>query len=250
MRPGGAGRVYLDAGSKAQCHCAILRAAAGNFTSGGNRRLAGPILFKRTILPGGLNMKHSVSVVLTALFLLGAHEAHATSNAHESAEQTFVTKAAQAGLVEVELGKLAQMRSADPGVKSFAAQMVKDHEKVNAELRALAEAKKLNVPNQLDRESARIMHRMSARPPSEFDGAFGSQMVEAHEAAITLFSDAAALRDKDLVAFAEKMLPTLLHHRQLAEELPKSKPARRDAVPEVDPLAPAPPDASPREEDP
>jgi putative membrane protein len=154
-----------------------------------------------------------------------------------SAEQVFVTKAIQAGMAEVELGKLAQKRGTDPAVKKFGGQMTTDHEKANAELSAIAKSKQLEVPTQLDDEHATIMHRMSAKPTSEFDSEYGKQMIQAHEAAVTLFSDAAALRDKELLAFARKTLPTVKHHQQMAGMLPAKMPARQDGTSPTDPQA-------------
>jgi putative membrane protein len=171
-------------------------------------------------------MKPIFYVALTCLLSSPLYAANSTANA--SAEQVFVTKAIQNGMTEVELGKLTQSRATDPAVKKFGAEMVKDHEKANAELSSIAKSKGLEVPTQLDGEHATVMHRMSAKPASEFDSEYGKQMLEAHEAAITLFSDAAALRDKELVAFAKKTLPTLKHHQQMAGMLPARMPPRQE----------------------
>jgi putative membrane protein len=173
-------------------------------------------------------MKTGVFVALAALLATGATAADDDTSGRLTPEQAFVSDASRDGLLEVELGKLAQKRGTDPMVREFGAQMVRDHEKANAELRKLAEAKGLQVPTSLDGERARMSHRLSAKPQSEFDAEYGKQMTMAHEAAITLFSDAAALRDKELVAFAEKTLPTLRHHKGMAERLPTSKPSRTD----------------------
>jgi putative membrane protein len=170
-------------------------------------------------------MKRSFFVLAAALLCLPAFAVDSeSSTANVSAEQAFVTKAAQAGLLEVEAGKIALKRSSNQAVKDFAAQMVKDHEKASAELKTLATARKLNVPTAPDREGATLLHRLSAKPASEFDAEYGKQMIEGHEQAVTLFSDAAALRDKELAAWAKKTLPTLEKHKSLTTTLP-AKPA-------------------------
>lgn len=182
-------------------------------------------------------MKRSLFVVSLCLFTsvaLAAEES--TSRENVSPEQYFVTKATQSSLAEVEMGKLAQKRSQDPAVKKFAAQMVKDHEKAREDLTALAKSKNLTVSTQLDGEHSTIMHRLGTKPPSEFDSEYGKQMIEAHEKAVMLYSDAAALRDKDLVAYAKKTLPTIERHQQLAASLPAKLPARAEVSPAADPL--------------
>ena len=67
--------------------------------------------------------------------------------------QTFVTKAAQAGLAEVELSKLAGMASRNEAVKNFAAKMVTDHQKASMELMAIAK------PRSRDHKEAVEWHR-------------------------------------------------------------------------------------------
>jgi len=147
-----------------------------------------------------------------------------------SAAQAFVTKATRDGLAEIQMSTLAQQRSSDEKVKSFAARMVADHTKTNAELSALAKRKNLEVPTDLDDKNATMVHSVGTKPPSEFDAAYGKHMIEAHEAAVTLFSDASAVGDEDISGFARKTLVTLREHQQLAAELPTKRPARAGAA--------------------
>jgi putative membrane protein len=147
------------------------------------------------------------------------------------------------------MGKLAQRRSQDPAVRKFAEAMVKDHEKARADLTTLAKSKNLDVSTQLDGEHSTLMHRLGTKPPSEFDSEYGKQMIEAHEEAVTLYSDAAALQDKDLVAYAKKTLPTIQKHRQMAATLPAKLPARAEASPTTDPLMTTDPAPQPPEND-
>ena len=174
--------------------------------------------------------------LLTALLCVATYicaAAEPDSMKSVSAAQAFVTKATQAGLAEIQMGTLAQQRSKDPKVKSFAARMVEDHTRVNAELAALAKRKNLEVPTDLDGEHATMVHTTSAKPPSEFDTNYGKHMIEAHDAAVTLFSDASAVGDKDLAAFAKKTLVTIHQHQQLAAELPTKRPPRAGADPDA-----------------
>jgi len=176
-------------------------------------------------------MKNPCSTRVIAASLLcivgwSASAEEADSSKPVSAAQSFVTRATQDGLAEIQMGKLAQTRSSDEKVKAFAAQMVTDHAKANEELSAIAKRKNMEVPTDLDREHATMVHTVSAKPPSEFDAEYGRHMIEAHDAAVTLFKDAAAVGDKDLAGFAKKTLPTLQKHQQLAASLPSKMPVR------------------------
>lgn len=175
------------------------------------------------------------SLLCLALCVASAAEPDATQPV--SAAQSFVSKATQDGLMEIELGKLAQTRSSNAKVKEFAAHMVEDHTKTNDELATLAKRRSLEVPTALDDDHARKVHAVSSKPPSEFDFEYGKRMVEAHDTAITLFMDASAVGDKEIARFAEEALPTLRKHQQLAAELPTKRPRPADA----DAVEPAPP---------
>jgi len=174
-------------------------------------------------------MKKNLVFTIAAAALLGftgmadtgaVFAADAESAAAMSSDQLFVFKATQDGLAEVELGNLAQKRSKDPMVKTFATMMVADHTKIAQQLSAIAQKKGLKVPTSLDDEHARLVHSLSAKPDSEFDGEYGRQMMEAHDKAVVLFQDAAAVSDKELADFANKTVPTLQKHQRQAAMLP------------------------------
>jgi putative membrane protein len=183
---------------------------------------------KRTLLTAAL--------LCVATLATAAEEPDSTQPV--SAAQSFVTKATQDGLAEIRMGELAQQRSSDPKVKSFAARMVADHTKANAELSALAKRKKLEVPTDLDDKHATMLHALGTKPPSEFDAEYAKHMVESHETAATLFSDASAVGDKDISGFAKKTLNTIHQHQQLAAELPTKRAAPAGGAASSDPETP------------
>jgi putative membrane protein len=135
---------------------------------------------------------------------------------------TFVKKAAQGGMTEVELGKIAQSKTQDPAVRKFADDMVKDHGKANNELASLAKGKGLTVPAALDAEHKAIVQKLNSKSGADFDAAYSKQMVMDHDKTIALFQGATKSSDADLAAFAKKTLPTLEEHKQMADSLPAS----------------------------
>src|SRR5688500_2887408 len=66
------------------------------------------------------------------------------NKAEEDAE--FAVEAADAGLMEVQLGTMALTKAASPEVKQFAQKIVDDHTKANNELKALATRKNITLP--------------------------------------------------------------------------------------------------------
>jgi putative membrane protein len=159
------------------------------------------------------------------LALAGASTASLAADASDTppAPATFVTKAAQDGMTEVEAGKLALSKSQNSQIRSFAQRMVTDHGKANAELASIARTKGIDAPKKLDAEHQAMVDAFREKAGAEFDAAYAHHMNMDHSKAISLFEGASKTSDKDLAAFAQKTLPTLKEHKQLAEKLPGSK---------------------------
>lgn len=138
---------------------------------------------------------------------------------------TFVTKAAQTGMAEVELGNMALSKSQNAQVRAFAVRMVKDHGKANDELKALAQGKNVQVPAKLDIEHRGMVEMLRGKSGAEFDTEYAQHMAKGHNKAIALFTDASKSSglDHELSAFAQKTLPTLEEHKRLADQLAASR---------------------------
>ena len=135
---------------------------------------------------------------------------------------SFVSMAAQDGMTEVELGKLAATKSSNADVKKFAARMVTDHGKANEELASIAKKKSLTVPTKLDAKHEAMVKMMSSKSGAAFDAAYAKDMASDHDKAIALFQSASKMGDPDLAGFASKTLPTLQEHKQMADSLHSS----------------------------
>ncbi len=66
-----------------------------------------------------------------------------------AAAKTFVKKAAEGGLAEVELGKLATQKASSEEVKKFGQKMVDDHSKANEPLKQVAGSEGIELPTTL-----------------------------------------------------------------------------------------------------
>jgi putative membrane protein len=144
---------------------------------------------------------------------------------------TFVKLAAQDGMTEVELGKLALSKSSNSDVKQFAQKMVQDHGRADQELAALAQSKGLTVPTKLDAQHEAMVKELSAKSGTAFDSSYAAHMAKGHTKAVALFQAASQSSDADLAAFAKKTLPTLQEHKQLADNLRASVGTRTASAP-------------------
>jgi putative membrane protein len=159
----------------------------------------------------------------TLLFLAmtGASTAALAANmADAPPPAVFVAKAAQDGMTEVELGKVALDKSKDAKVREFAQRMVTDHGKANRELASIAKQKGIEAPKQLDTEHQDMVKKMKSQDGEAFDLEYSRHMNMDHDKAIDLFEATSQSSDAELAGFAKKTLPTLKEHKQMASKLP------------------------------
>ena len=159
----------------------------------------------------------------TLLFLAitGASGAVLAANMGEAPPPAvFVSKAAQDGMTEVELGKVALDKSKDAKVREFAQRMVTDHGKANRELASIAKQKGIEAPQKLDTEHQDMVKKLKAQDGEAFDLEYSRHMNMDHDKAIDLFEATSQSSDADLAGFAKKTLPTLKEHKQMASKLP------------------------------
>lgn len=133
--------------------------------------------------------------------------------AADEGDAKFAVDAANGGMAEVALGKLAEGKAVNAKVKEFAAMMVADHTKANDELMALAQAKNITLPQAVSSDKQATMDNLTKKSGSGFDKAYIDQMVDDHKKTISLFEDASkSAKDADIKAFVDKTLPTLRTH--------------------------------------
>ena len=132
----------------------------------------------------------------------------------------FMTKAASGGMMEVELGKLAQSQAMSKQVKDFGTMMVTDHTKANNELKTLAAKKSLVLPDSMSQDHMDNVRDLRDKKGADFDAAYMDLMVEDHKEDVEMFEDASNnLEDADAKAFASKTLATLRTHLKRAQEI-------------------------------
>jgi putative membrane protein len=134
--------------------------------------------------------------------------------------QSFVTKAAQDGMAEVALGKLAAKQASNEEVKHFGQQMVNDHTKANSELKELALKKGIAFPSEESAKQKALQDRLAKLSGADFDRAYMHAMVKNHDSAVALFEkESHSGSDPEVKAWAAKTLPVLREHQKQAHDL-------------------------------
>ena len=144
------------------------------------------------------------------------------------ADATFVKKAADGGMAEVALAKLAQEKASNAEVKSFAAKLEKDHSQANDELKQVASKKNITLPAEPSKAHKAQHDKLAKLSGAEFDKAYVAAMVDDHQKDVREFSRVASGNsDAEVKAFASKTLPTLKDHLQHVQELSKTIGAKK-----------------------
>jgi len=130
-----------------------------------------------------------------------------------SDDAKFATTAANGGLAEVALGKLALTKTTNQSIKDFANMMVTDHSKINDQLAVIAKAKNITLPAEPDSAHLKKADDLSKLSEADFDKQYVSAMIEGHKKTLDLMNnEAKSGTDADLKAFAAQTAPMVQMH--------------------------------------
>jgi len=146
-----------------------------------------------------------------------------TTDRSGSADQAFIEQATQGGLAEVTLGRLAAQRAVNPQVKQFGQAMVDDHSQANSELLSLAMDRGVRPPVDMQSNDRALLDQLNLAKGADFDRTYVNAMVDDHRKDVDAFKKEADNGQDALVkAWASRMVPTLQHHLQMAEDLQRA----------------------------
>jgi putative membrane protein len=133
----------------------------------------------------------------------------------------FVMEAATSDMFEIESSKLAAEKGGDK-VKTFASQMVADHTKTSSELRSKAQGANVQLPTAMTSAQQSKLDKLRGLSGQDFDAQYSSDQVSAHKDAVSLFERYGKGGDNEpLKSWAVSTLPSLQHHLDMAQQLPK-----------------------------
>jgi putative membrane protein len=138
---------------------------------------------------------------------------HGARKMMKSPDVAFAVKAAQGGLTEVKLGRLAAEKGSSPDVKAFGQQMVDDHGKANEQLKSVAESEGITLPTDVNGKQQAMYDRLSKLSGAQFDAAYVKDMVMDHEEDVKDFKkESQSGRDEKIKSFATQTLPVIEGH--------------------------------------
>jgi putative membrane protein len=171
----------------------------------------------------------SLTVFLTCLgsWAVLAHQ-DASSSAPQSAQADrtdarFAKAAAQGGMAEIELGKLASERGSNEVVKAFGERMVVQHGAAGDQLKGTAQKDSITLPANMAPKYQQTVNRLSKLSGSAFDRAYAADMVGDHEKDLADFQkEVNTGKNEDMKAFASQTIPMIEEHLNQAREMLKT----------------------------
>ncbi len=169
-------------------------------------------------------MRNWVRLGGTAVVLAFALSASAQDKKDEDkkpfSDEEFVKTAASAGLHESKLGEVGQLKGVNPQVKDFSRRMVIDHAAIANALREAAREANVTVPDKMLPKHEKDVEKFTNYKGDNFDADFMKHMVEDHEKAVDLFTQASKeCKNAALKTYAERTLPILKAHLEMAKRI-------------------------------
>jgi putative membrane protein len=131
----------------------------------------------------------------------------------------FAVDAAEAGMLEIELGKVAQQNSSSADVKNFGAMMVTDHTKIGDQLTKISMAKHITLPSSVSNDDQNKINDFKKKTGHDFDKTYMDAMVSGHKKVAAMFEDEIKNgSDQDIRDFATHTLDGIKAHLQAAQK--------------------------------
>ena len=158
------------------------------------------------------------ALVLTLAIVPGVIAARA-AEAQSVVDKQFVAEAISGDIGEVEIGQLAQVRGATPGVRDFGRMLQSDHAQARTQMTSVATGLGVTPPTRAKKEVREEYKKLSGLQGSAFDAEFLRAMVEDHQKDIQDFQMEAKSGSGPAPKMAAQQLPILQKHLMTAQSL-------------------------------
>jgi putative membrane protein len=125
-----------------------------------------------------------------------------------ASELRFLDNTAQRARAEIELGKMATQKAAEPSVKEFGQRMVGNYSKLLADLEAMGSDNGFSLPSGMQPVLQSTKQQLSQLSGRQFDTAYIQAMVAGQQQAVSNFKTEAYDAKSEIVkGFAGRYLP-------------------------------------------
>lgn len=138
-------------------------------------------------------------------------------------DKSFVRKALEGGMFEVQAGQLAAQKGSGQDVQQFGQKMVDDHTKLGDQMKPIAAQMGVHAPTKLSKKDAATLSKLQGMSGSEFDNAYIKDMVSDHKKDLSDFKqEAENTQNPNLKQATQQGAQVISEHLQMAEQLSKA----------------------------
>lgn len=156
------------------------------------------------------------SALFLAAVLAGATPALAAS---PTSDANFLQQAVHVESTEAQIGQLAVRKSSSAGVKKLGQMLIDDHTSSGQEATRLANTMQVSLTMGPADDQEATYRSLSGLSGTAFDNAFVNAVIKSTDAAIEKYEAQAASGDGEVAAYANRTLPLLEKHLQMARML-------------------------------
>ena len=140
-------------------------------------------------------------------------------NSKDEFVEEFITEMAEARVMDLEEGKIAEQKSTTRDLKSYGSLMVKDQTEILRAIKKLAALKNVSLPSELGPDKAEGLRDLKEVHGTSFDKKFIKMMTIDHKRDVKTFERATRSSDADVQVFATRYLPYIQSHLEKIREL-------------------------------
>jgi putative membrane protein len=168
-------------------------------------------------------VKYGLPVVLLVIgglaYMTMAEE---DSSGLSSSDRTFLLEVADMRMMDWAQGSLATEKTTSRKYQIYGRRLMKDQDRLMAEIKTLAENKKLSLPVEMSIQKNDELNRMKNFSGESFERRFRRMIIKDHKRDIDFFKKTAESSvDPEIRDFAKRYLPLMEEHLELARDLNK-----------------------------
>ena len=158
----------------------------------------------------------SLAVALGALSGLGASAQSPTADQ----DKQFVMQASLGDYTEITFSQLALQKSSNAQVKAYAQKMVTDHQKLEAEMKPVADKLNVTPATALDSDHQQLYDQLGQQSGTAFDKQYMMDMDKDHHKTLDAFkAEETSTQDNQLKQIVKKGEKVVAQHTMMADKM-------------------------------
>lgn len=158
--------------------------------------------------------------IISSFFFFSCSKKDDNNETVSTQDRTFIGQASASNTAEVQAAQLASSVSDSASIKAFAQMMIDNHTTAQNDLKTLGSNINVPVTDSVDDMHQKMMDSLKTLPERAFDSVYILRQIADHQAAIANFQQEVSAGNKtDVIDYANKYLPKLQMHLQMADSL-------------------------------